>query len=355
MQTVPKQFLNSEEVAELEKQHHQEKSKRVADRMKAVILFHRKMSYAAIGRVLLVNEMTISKHVSAYYNDKKLTFVTGGSKSKLTEEQTKELSEHLDTCTYTKVADICAYVQKIYSIQYTVQGITSWLYKHNFSYKKPKESPKKADSDAQEQFIKKYEELKNTTPEDEPILFCDAVHPTMATRVTYGWIKKGKNKTIATTASRTRVNVVGAVNLKTMDVVAEDYETINSVSMTAFFEKLRVKYPGSKPINLVLDRGAYNTSTETQEAAAKFNIKLHHLPPYSPNLNPIERLWKIMHEIVQNNIVFQSAKDFKEKIMRFFSKIWPNMSEEAKSRRINDNFQRIGVPSPLTLAPSFSS
>ena len=233
--------------------------------------------------------------------------------------------------------------------------MTSWLYNHDFSYKKPKESPKKADSAAQEQFIKKYEELKNTTPEDEPILFCDAVHPTMATRVTYGWIKKGKNKTIATTASRTRINVVGAVNLKTMDVIAEDYDTIDSASMTAFFEKLREKYSGSRPINLILDRGAYNTSAETQEAAAKFNIKLHHLPPYSPNLNPIERLWKIMHEIVQNNIVFQSAKEFKEKIMSFFSEIWPKMSEEAKSRRINDNFQRIGLPSPLILNPAFSS
>ena len=112
MQTVPKQFLKPEEIAELEKQHHQGKSKRVADRMKAFILFYRGMFYAQIGRVLLVHVETVSKHVTEYYKDRKLTFITGGSESKLTKEQTKELAEHLDTCTYTKVADISAYVQK---------------------------------------------------------------------------------------------------------------------------------------------------------------------------------------------------------------------------------------------------
>jgi transposase len=32
------------------------------------------------------------------------------------------------------------------------------------------------------------------------------------------------------------------------------------------------------------------------EKAKELNIKLHYLPPYSPNLNPIERLWKVMNE-----------------------------------------------------------
>ena len=38
---------------------------------------------------------------------------------------------------------------------------------------------------------------------------------------------------------------------------------------------------------------------------------LHILPPYSPNLNPIERVWKVMNEHVRNNEVFSSFKKFK--------------------------------------------
>jgi len=45
------------------------------------------------------------------------------------------------------------------------------------------------------------------------ILFIDAVHPTMPTKIGYGWIKKGVDKPIATTSSKTRVNIIGAIGL----------------------------------------------------------------------------------------------------------------------------------------------
>ncbi|GBU11901.1 hypothetical protein AwEntero_05020 [Enterobacterales bacterium] len=70
------------------------------------------------------------------------------------------------------------------------------------------------------------------------------------------------------------------------------------------------------------------------------NIDLHSLPPYSPNLNPIERLWKVMNEEVRNNRYFASAKQFWEEIRRFFSEILPGLSG-ALPRRINDNFQML--------------
>jgi transposase len=45
------------------------------------------------------------------------------------------------------------------------------------------------------------------------------------------------------------------------------------------------------------------------EKAKELNIKLHYLPPYSPNLNPIERLWKVMNEHARNNKYFATAKE----------------------------------------------
>ncbi|MEI9786500.1 transposase, partial [Moellerella wisconsensis] len=68
------------------------------------------------------------------------------------------------------------------------------------------------------------------------------------------------------------------------------------------------------------------------------NIELHFLPPYSPNLNPIERLWKVMNEQVRNNRYFTSPTVFREEIHRFFSEILPRLAE-ALACRINDNFQ----------------
>lgn len=69
-------------------------------------------------------------------------------------------------------------------------------------------------------------------------------------------------------------------------------------------------------------------------------LVMHILPPYSPNLNPIERLWKVMNETSRNNQVFKTFNEFKEKIRTFFSDIWDTISDEYRTR-INDNFQSL--------------
>lgn len=56
------------------------------------------------------------------------------------------------------------------------------------------------------------------------------------------------------------------------------------------------------------------------------NIELYYFPPYSPNLNPIERLWKVMNEKVRNNRYFTSPKGFREEIRRFFNEILPKLA-----------------------------
>ncbi|ENY3838637.1 transposase, partial [Vibrio vulnificus] len=68
------------------------------------------------------------------------------------------------------------------------------------------------------------------------------------------------------------------------------------------------------------------------------NIELHYLPPYSPNFNPIERLWKIMNEKPRNNVYFKRKRDFKAAIDQFFAVILPEIAGSLTSR-VNDNFQ----------------
>jgi hypothetical protein len=60
-------------------------------------------------------------------------------------------------------------------------------------------------------------------------------------------------------------------------------------------------HASSHCINIVLDGAGYHRSSVVAEKAKELNIKLHYLPPYSPNLNPIERLWKVMNEHARNN------------------------------------------------------
>jgi hypothetical protein len=86
-----------------------------------------------------------------------------------------------------------------------VSGLNKWLHQNGFSYKQPKGVPHKLDEQKQAAFVKEYKRLRDRVSDNEPILFMDAVHPTQATKVSSGWIRKGVDKLIETTGSRTRM------------------------------------------------------------------------------------------------------------------------------------------------------
>lgn len=73
------------------------------------------------------------------------------------------------------------------TVFHTVQGMTSWMHTHGFSFKKPKGTPAKANPVKQKAFIQAYEKRLAEIPEGEPILFGDGVHPTMASDI---WMDK---------------------------------------------------------------------------------------------------------------------------------------------------------------------
>ena len=133
---------------------------------------------------------------------------------------------------------------------------------------------------------------------------------------------------------------MGALNLETMNVSVSEFETINGDAIVDYFEQIRKAYPHAPRIHIILDRGPYHTCKLAQEAAEKHNIALHYLPPYSPNLNPIERVWKIMNEYARNNVVFKTVREFKDAVMGFFNKTWPKISLSMVGR-VNDDFQRL--------------
>lgn len=330
-------YLTSEEKASLEAAHHSCENRKEGDRIKAILLRSEGWGVPQISQALRLHHSTIIRHIEEYKSGK-LNNESGGSSSHLTEEQSQELIVHLEENTYAHNHQIVLYIKERFGVTYTVSGLHKWLHRNGFSYKKAKGLPHKADAELQKQFITKYNELKQEVGEKESILFMDAVHPTQATKLAYGWIRTGKMKHVGTTASRTRLNIVGAIQLGHIsEAITSQYETINAQSIMSFMDKIREKY-GTKTVHLILDQSGYNKSLLLPEHAAKRNIKLHFLPPYSPNLNPIERLWKVMNEKVRNNRFFKGAKDFKDAINHFFDDILPSSGTDLDGR-INDNFQ----------------
>ena len=241
------------------------------------------------------------RFIDDYLDSEKLTIESGGSDSHLTDEQTQELIQHLCDVTYQ------------------ISGFNKWLHQHNSSYKKSKGVPHKFDEEKQAEFITRYEQLKSMLAPDERLLFMDAVHPTLATKIAAGWVRKGEDKAINTTGSRSRLNVVGAIELGHLgNAVIKQYEkTVNGEAIVDFLKHVRESYFESGTIKLVLDGAGYHRSDIVRSEAERLNIELIYLPPDSPNLNPIEPLWKVMNKHARNGDYFASTKEFRRRISDF--------------------------------------
>ncbi|EAA4684363.1 IS630 family transposase, partial [Salmonella enterica subsp. enterica] len=332
--------LTLEQKRALEAQHRKCRDRRICDRIRCVLLSAQGWSAAMIAKSQLIDETTVRRHLNDWLHEQKIKPENGGSDSHLSKAQTAELIAYLADNLLPTTQAIIECVDEWWGIRYTVPGMNKWLHRNGFSYKKPVGVPHRFSAEAQQAFMEIYEKLKQEAGV-EPILFIDGVHPTQGTKLAYGWIPKGQKTVVETTGSRTRLNLMGALNLNDIgSTVIREYDTINSLNISRFFIAIRETYPVQQKVHIILDGAGYHRSELVKEWAYVMNIELHWLPPYSPNLNPIERLWKVMNEHSRNNRYFASARAFREEIHRFFREKLPVIAGSLTCR-INDNFQTL--------------
>jgi transposase len=332
--------LLPEEKQELER--YARITKDVHERIRLCVVLARSEGIAPelIAQTHRISVQSVYRYLSEYEKENKTRHENrGGSESKLNAEQTQKLINHLQKITYLKAKDICKYIKDKYHVEYSVPGVIAWLKERDFVYKQPIKVPGKLDPAKQEAFIEKYEELKASLPEDQEIYFLDAVHPEFQSQSVFGWIKKGEIKTIPTTNKQYRLHFIGAIALKNMQVIAQEYKTVNAASMIEFLKHLETSSSASV-IHIICDNGRANKNKALQEYLKTSKIQIHYLPAYSPNLNPIERLWKIMREMNTYNRCYATFQDFSKAIRKFFFEDIPNIGEILE-KRITDKFQRV--------------
>jgi transposase len=316
-------------------------------RLFVLLSYDEGQSIEELARSTRLSRWTIEDYLKKYSSHNKTkNEPRGGSSSKLDETETQELERHLKEITYLKVKNIISYVLQKFGKKYSRTGMTAWLINHGFTFKKPEKVPGKLDPERQAQFIEEYNELKSSLGPNDELYFVDAMHPEYQSQAVSGWIKKGECKTLQTTGKQVRLHFSGALCLEGMNVVIREYKTIDAEAMIHFFKELEDSSSAEK-IHVVLDNARAHKNHKLNEFLKKSRIQLHYLPPYSPNLNPIERLWKILRETRLYNRFFPTCWDFFADIRSFFADKIHKM-KDLLSRRINDNFQTIKL-NPIKL------
>src|SRR3989344_4214227 len=337
-----KNFLTAQEVVILREAHYDSRFRKRADRIKAILFLNQGFSFEQTAKLLMLDEGTIRRYLKEFKQggvDLLVEDNYSGSESFLTTVEQQQLTLYLKATTYHTVKQVVVFVEGKYGKKYSVEGMTHLLHKLGFVYKKTKIIPGKLDPLKQEAFKEEYEQLKeNLNPQDK-IYFLDASHPHHNNKSSYGWIHKGEERWIKTNTGRKRVNINGALNLDDLTVLTRLEETINADAMILLIKNIE-EYQPEGEIYLILDNARYNHAVKVKEYLEQSGrVHLVFLPPYSPNLNIIERLWLFFHQKILYDKYYETFPEFKEAVLNFFQNI--DIYKKELKTRLTDSFQTI--------------
>ena len=317
----------------------------IARRANALLLLDAGKSCAEIALVLYLDDDTVRNWRKQYLAagwDWVADDGWKGGQSRMTQAQEQELCVWLEGRFCRGTAQITAHILTTFGLCYSPSGCVKLLGRLGFEYRKPKAAPRVADPAEQAAFIERYERLLGGLAADEAVYFADAVHPEYQTKPAYGWVRKGSNPAVPTTSGRERVNIHGALNLETFDAPFIEPVTVDGDSAVKLLAKIEARNPDKRVIHVIWDNASYHRGAHVREFLSRpdCRIQLIRLPCYCPHLNPIERLWAVMHQNVTHNQYYPSPKKFANAILNFFRETIPKQWRDFRDQ-VTDNFRII--------------
>ena len=319
---------------------------RLARRANALVLLDQGMSCGQVAKALLLDDDTVRTWHRLYEEEGiegLVSFGYEGSACRLSDEQQDKLRAWIGETLPRTTCQVGAWIEKEFGIAYESRsGLIALLHRVGMEHRKPKAVSRKLDPDKQAAFIKAYEDLLNHTGADEAVLFADAVHPTHAVRPVGCWAPKDTPVAVAQTSGRQRLNIHGAIDLETGKTSMIEAATIDAVSTIKLLIALLAMYPRKRVIHLFLDNARYHHAKLVQAWLARpgCRIKLHFIPAYCPHLDPIERLWGLMHKHVTHNRCHETFADFRAAILTFLREEVPR-KWGTYCDQVTDNFRII--------------
>lgn len=299
----------------------------IADKLKRKLLALRmhslRVDNQVIAKTLNISADTVTNYVKQYKE---------GGLSRVLEDRAYRPSSSLEPflpclrCFFTAkppatAKEAMATIEKLTGIKLSEEQVRKTLKKLGMSYRRTAQIPGKADPQLQFDFFTKELEprLEEASRGERKVFFVDAAHFVLGCFLGMIWCF---SRIFTRGASgRQRYNVLGAIDSHSKELISirtTDY--INAIKVTELIDVIRVKYPDEE-ITLVMDNARYQRCRKIQEHAAAKNVEILFLPPYSPNLNIIERLWKVVKTQCLRNRYFPEFASFRSAIEEFLDNI----------------------------------
>lgn len=313
--------------------------------VKTLLLISEQYPIKDIAALLHVNKRTIYNWLVRFLLEK-FSWLLGhhylgrGCKSRLTKKQKEKLYKIIDEgpekygfdCGIWNSAMIAEVVLREFNVTYNPRYLCSLLKKMGLTYQKAAFESDHLDEEKRKEWVNVTwpEILRQAKEKNAVIIFCDEVSFAQWGSLGRTWAPRGKQPKIKTTGKRKGLKIFGGIEFFDGDFhYMETPEKFNGESYTEFLNKLITKY--SRPIILIEDGAKYhggpivNSLKEKMKAAGRMFI--YRLPSYSPDYNPIEKLWKNTKKDATHCKYFPTFEDLRTSVINAFQKY---MTDAAK-------------------------
>ena len=204
-----------------------------------------------------------------------------------------------------------------FNISLSLASVGRLLTQLGISCQKPLHHALERDEALVEQWLKQeYPKIKALARREKAhIYFGDAAHMRSDHHAGRTWGKKGETPIVLSTGARYRMSLISAVTSRGhMRFMIKEKGGVNADVFIDFIRRLMV---GSKnKIFLIVDRGPAHVAKKTKAfvASVRDRLRLFYLPPYSPDRNPDELVWKHLKADTVGRASITSLDDFKEKV-----------------------------------------
>ena len=158
--------------------------------------------------------------------------------------------------------------------------------------------------------------LRDNLPSDEVLLYEDEVDIHLNPKIGNDWMLQGQQKEVLTPGQNQKRYLAGAFNPRTRRLIWVEGLRKTGALFIALVESLRSLFRGKRCIHIVLDNFKIHSSKAVNAAQARWgnHVQLHFLPPYCPDHNRIERVWKDLHDNVTRNHTCKSMEELMDRV-----------------------------------------
>jgi putative transposase len=191
------------------------------------------------------------------------------------------------------------------------ETVRRWLRGADLVWRRPRPTLKREDPRRAE-VLQDLRLLLLNLPEDETVVFQDEVDVSLNPKIGCMWMPKGQQAEVVTPGDNDKCYLAGSLHWRTGALIATRGRKRDGALFTRHLEELRVRLRRYKKIHVICDNAKFHYDSRVlwewlHEHGGR--VKLHFLPKYAPELNPIERVWWALHEQITRNHQCQSLEE----------------------------------------------